>query len=173
MNLLFFGFAAMLVVTSLLVVLHKNPVTSALFLVLSFSSLAGIYLLLHAEFLGMVQIVVYAGAIMVLFLFVIMYLNLQHDVETGVQIAVRRGIGWLAGAALLLTGATLLRRGWALGPANDVQPDVASGNVAAIGKVLYSRYLFPFEITSILLLVAMVGVIIIARGRARTAGASS
>ena len=170
---LFLGFAALLVITSLMVVLHRNPVTSALFLVLAFSSLAGIYLLLHAEFLGMVQIVVYAGAIMVLFLFVIMYLNLQHDIETGVQIAVRRGIGWLAGAALLLAGATLLRRGWALGPANDVQPDVASGNVAAIGKVLYSRYLFPFEITSILLLVAMVGVIIIARGRARAPGAPS
>jgi len=167
---LFLGFAAMLVITSLMVVLHKNPVTSALFLVLSFSSLAGIYLLLHAEFLGMVQIVVYAGAIMVLFLFVIMYLNLQHDVETGVQIAVRRGIGWLAGAVLLLAGATLLRRGWALGPANEMLPDEASGNVAAIGKVLYSRYLFPFEITSILLLVAMIGVIIIAKGRARSAG---
>jgi len=165
---LFLGFAALLVITSLLVVLHKNPVTSALFLVLSFSSLAGIYLLLHAEFLGMVQIVVYAGAIMVLFLFVIMYLNLQHDVETGVQIAVRRGIGWLAGAVLLLAGATLLRRGWALGPANEMLPDAGSGNVAAIGKVLYSRYLFPFEITSILLLVAMVGVIVIARGRTRT-----
>src|SRR5262249_39714084 len=83
----------------------------------AFCSLAGIYLLLRAEFLGMVQIVVYAGAIMVLFLFVIMYLNLQHDVETGVQIAVRRGIGWLAGAALLLVGAALLRRGMAPGPA--------------------------------------------------------
>jgi NADH-quinone oxidoreductase subunit J len=167
MPALFFGFAALLVITSLLVVLHKNPVTSALFLVLAFCSLAGIYLLLHAEFLGMVQIVVYAGAIMVLFLFVIMYLNLQHDVESGVQIAVRRGIGWLAGAALLLTGATLLRRGWALGPANETMAGAADGNVASIGKVLYSRYLFPFEITSILLLVAMIGVIVIARGRTR------
>jgi len=166
---LFFGFAALLVVTSLMVVLHKNPVASALFLVLAFCSLAGIYLLLHAEFLGMVQIVVYAGAIMVLFLFVIMYLNLQHDVETGLQIAVRRGIGWLAGAALVLTGAALLRRGWALGPANDSVPGMESGNVAAVGRVLYSRYLFPFEITSILLLVAMVGVIVIARGRSRSA----
>jgi NADH-quinone oxidoreductase subunit J len=164
---LFLGFAALLVVTSLLVVLHKNPVTSALFLVLAFCSLAGIYLLLHAEFLGMVQVVVYAGAIMVLFLFVIMYLNLQHDVESGVQIAVRRGIGWLAGAALLLTGATLLRRGWTLGPANETLAGVGDGNVATIGKVLYSRYLFPFEITSILLLVAMIGVIVIARGRTR------
>ncbi|MCE9626658.1 MAG: NADH-quinone oxidoreductase subunit J, partial [Candidatus Eisenbacteria bacterium] len=166
---LFFGFAALLVVTSLMVVLHKNPVTSALFLVLAFSSLAGIYLLLHAEFLGMVQIVVYAGAIMVLFLFVIMYLNLQHDVETGLQTAVRRGIGWFTGAALVLTGATLLRRGWSLGPAYENLADAEHGNVVAIGKQLYSRYLFPFEITSILLLVAMVGVIIIARGRAKTA----
>ncbi len=164
---LFVGFAALLVVTSLMVVLHKNPVTSALFLVLAFCSLAGIYLLLNAEFLGMVQIVVYAGAIMVLFLFVIMYLNLQHDVETGVQIAVRRGVGWLAGAGLLLVGVTLLRRGWTLGPANDAMAGAEHGNVAAIGRVLYSRYLFPFEITSILLLVAMVGVIIIARGRGK------
>ncbi len=167
---LFFGFAALLVVTSLMVVLHKNPVTSALFLVLAFSSLAGIYLLLHAEFLGMVQIVVYAGAIMVLFLFVIMYLNLQHDVESGLQTAVRRGIGWFTGAAVLLTGATLVRRQWAMGPANAALPDAEHGNVVAIGKALYSRYLFPFEITSILLLVAMVGVIVIARGRAKAAG---
>ena len=164
---LFVAFAALLVVTSLMVVLHKNPVTSALFLVLAFCSLAGIYLLLRAEFLGMVQIVVYAGAIMVLFLFVIMYLNLQHDVETGLQIAVRRGIGWFVGALLLLVGGTLLKRGWALGPANDVMPGAERGNVVAIGRVLYSRYLFPFEITSILLLVAMIGVIVIARGRSR------
>ena len=166
---LFVAFAALLVVTSLMVVLHKNPVTSALFLVLAFCSLAGIYLLLRAEFLGMVQIVVYAGAIMVLFLFVIMYLNLQHDVETGLQIAVRRGIGWFVGVLMLLTGAALLKRGWALGPANEVLPGAEQGNVAAIGRVLYSRYLFPFEITSILLLVAMVGVIMIARGRTRAA----
>jgi NADH-quinone oxidoreductase subunit J len=162
---LFFGFAALLVVTSLMVVLHKNPVTSALFLVLAFCSLAGIYLMLRAEFLGMVQIVVYAGAIMVLFLFVIMYLNLQHDVETGLQIAVRRGIGWFVGALLLLVGTVLMKRGWALGPANELLPDAEQGNVVAIGRALYSRYLFPFEITSILLLVAMVGVIVIARGR--------
>ena len=164
---LFFGFGAMLVASSLLCILHRNPVTSALFLVLAFCSLAGIYLLLHAEFLGMVQIVVYAGAIMVLFLFVIMYLNLQHDVESGVQIAVRRGIGWLAGAALVLSGATLLRHGWAMGPANEAMQGTEGGNVAAIGRALYSRYLFPFEITSILLLVAMIGVIVIARGRTR------
>ena len=161
---LFLGFAAMLVATALMVVLHKNPVTSALFLVLAFCSLAGIYLLMHAEFLGMVQIIVYAGAIMVLFLFVIMYLNLQHDIERGVHIALRRGIGWLAGLCVLLAGTALVMRTWAPGPVAATQ-DLSGGNVAAIGRVLYSRYLFPFEITSILLLVAMVGAIIIAKGQ--------
>lgn len=161
---LFLGFAGLLIATALMVVLHKNPVTSALFLVLAFVSLAGIYLLLHAEFLGMVQILVYAGAIMVLFLFVIMYLNLQHDVERGVTIAVRRGIGWALGALLLLAGGTLLSRGWALGPVTSESTGAGVGNAAAIGQSLYSRYLFPFEITSVLLLVAMVGAIVIAKG---------
>ncbi len=163
---LFLGFGALAVLSALMVVLHKNPVTSALFLVLAFCSLAGTYLLLHAEFLGLVQILVYAGAIMVLFLFVIMYLNLKHDVETGVQIAVRRGIGWLLGALLLLTAGLLAQRGWAPGPVAADLPVQASGNAQAIGQVLYSRYLFPFEITSILLLVAMVGAIVIGKGRA-------
>ena len=162
---LFLGFGALLVATAVMVVVHRNPVTSALFLVLSFCSLAGIYLLLQAEFLGMVQIIVYAGAIMVLFLFVIMYLNLQHDVETGAQIAVRRGIGWMVGALLLLFGFLLANRGWAPGPVAAQLPEQGGGNAAAIGRVLYSRFLFPFEVTSILLLVAMVGAIVLAKGR--------
>ncbi|MFN8586294.1 MAG: NADH-quinone oxidoreductase subunit J [Candidatus Eisenbacteria bacterium] len=162
---LFLGFAALLVATALMVILHKNPVTSALFLVLSFSSLAGIYLLLQAEFIGMVQIIVYAGAIMVLFLFVIMYLNLQHDVEKGAQIAVRRGIGWMVGALMLLFAGLLMKKGFSPGPVALVPPSLEGGNAAAIGRVLYSRFLFPFEITSILLLVAMVGAIVMAKGR--------
>lgn len=166
---LFLGFAALLVASSVMVVIHRNPVTSALFLVLSFCSLAGIYLMLQAEFLGMVQIIVYAGAIMVLFLFVIMYLNLQHDVETGAQIALRRGIGWMVGGLLLLFGALLVNRGWAPGPVAAELPAQGHGNAAAIGKVLYSRFLFPFEITSVLLLVAMVGAVVLAKGRGRAA----
>ena len=162
---LFLGFAGLLIATALMVVLHRNPVTSALFLVLAFVSLAGIYLLLHAEFLGMVQILVYAGAIMVLFLFVIMYLNLQHDVERGIQSAVRRGIGWALGALLLLAGGTLLSRGLALGPVAPPSAAPPAGNAEAIGQALYTRYLFPFEVTSILLLVAMVGAIVIAKGQ--------
>ena len=162
---LFAALAGVLVVSSLLVVLHRSAVTSALFLVLAFCALAGIYLLLRAEFIGMVQIIVYAGAIMVLFLFVIMYLNLGHDIEGGVRLVVRRGLGWVLGAVLVAEGAILLGHGWGHGPV-DVTPELpVPGNTQAIGLLLYSRYLFPFEITSIVLLVAMVGAIVIARGR--------
>ncbi|HTR97788.1 MAG TPA: NADH-quinone oxidoreductase subunit J [Candidatus Acidoferrales bacterium] len=167
---LFLGFGALLVATAAMVVLHRNPVTSALFLVLSFCSLAGIYLLLQAEFIGLVQIIVYAGAIMVLFLFVIMYLNLQHDVEHGAHIALRRGIGWMVGALLLLFAALLMKRGWAPGPEASVMPGQARGNAAAVGLALYTRFLFPFEVTSMLLLVAMVGAIVMTRGRRPAAG---
>ena len=164
---LFVAFAAILVVSSLLVILHRNPLTSALFLVLAFCSLAAIYLLLHAEFIGLVQVVVYAGAIMVLFLFVIMYLNLGHDVESGVTLVLRRGLGWLLGATLVAEGALLIAGRLAPGPATP--PDLAGaaglGNTQQVGLLLYSRYLFPFEITSIILLVAMIGAIVIARGR--------
>ena len=165
-NALFLAFAGLLVVCSLLVVLHKNPVTSALFLVLAFCSLAGIYLLLHAEFVAMVQIIVYAGAIMVLFLFVIMYLNLKRDVEHGVHIALRRGVGWTLGIVLCVEGWMLLARRWAAGPVS-LEPGAAApvGNTQAVGQALYTRYLFPFEITSMLLLVAMVGAVVIAKGR--------
>ena len=164
--ILFVAFATLLLGCSLMVILHKNPVTSALFLVLAFCSLAGIYLLLHAEFVAMVQIIVYAGAIMVLFLFVIMYLNLKRDVEHGVHIALRRGAGWILGALLLAEGGLLLGRRWAPGPtSSEMDATAPVGNTLAIGQALYTRYLFPFEVTSILLLVAMVGAVVIAKGR--------
>jgi NADH-quinone oxidoreductase subunit J len=165
---LFAGFAAVLVVSALLTILHKNPVTSAMFLVLAFCALAAIYLMLGAEFLGMVQVIVYAGAIMVLFLFVIMYLNLQHDVEAGIPHALRRGVGWLAGGVLAAEAAMLFARRWAPGPAVAAVAPAAAGNTQTVGLALYTRYLFPFEITSMILLVAMVGVIV--AGKARSGG---
>jgi len=161
---LFAALAAVLVVSSLLVVLHKSPVSSALFLVSAFCALAGIYLTLHAEFLGLVQVLVYAGAIMVLFLFVVMYLNLRTDLEVGAQSAVRRGIGWIVGAILVAEGALFVSRRWAVGPQAAAEA-LPPGNTQAVGQVLYSRYLFPFEITSMVLLVAMVGAIMISKPR--------
>ena len=162
--ILFAAFGLTVLACALMVILHRNPVTSALFLVLAFCSLAGIYLLLHAEFVAMVQIIVYAGAIMVLFLFVIMYLNLRRDVEHGVHIAFRRGIGWTLGIVLFVEGWVMLARRWAPGPLSS-DPAAPIGNTQAIGQVLYTRYLFPFEITSMVLLVAMVGAVVIAKGR--------
>jgi NADH-quinone oxidoreductase subunit J len=117
-----------------------------------------------AEFVGMVQIIVYAGAIMVLFLFVIMYLNLKHDVETGVQVALRRGFGWILGAVILAEGALLLGRGWFPGPIAPEKFPPAAGNTEALGEALFTRYLFPFEVIAMVLLVAMVGVIVIGKG---------
>ena len=162
---LFGAFALLAVACGLMVILHRSPVTSALFLVLTFCSLAGLYLLLQAEFLAMVQVIVYAGAIMVLFLFVIMYLNLKRDAEDGMPFVLRRGIGWTVGLLLLLEAALPLWRRWAPGPEDATPPPVA-GNAAAIGQVLYSRYLFPFELTSVLLIVAILGAVVIGRGRA-------
>ena len=158
---LFLGLAAVLLVSAVLVILQKSPVASALWLVLSFCALAGIYLLLQAEFVGMVQIIVYAGAIMVLFLFVIMYLNLQKDVETGIQLALRRGIGWVLGAVLVAEGVLLVRPHLQIGPVAEPAMGPVRGNTQQIGALLYSRYLFPFEITSLVLLVAMVGAIVL------------
>jgi NADH-quinone oxidoreductase subunit J len=162
--ILFLAFGLTVLACGLMVILQRNPVTSALFLVLTFCALAGLYLLLQAEFLAMVQVIVYAGAIMVLFLFVIMYLNLRRDMEDGVPFVLRRGIGWLLGALLLVESALLLARHWAPGPTNEALPP-AVGNTAAIGQILYSRYLFPFEVTSILLLVAIIGAVMIGKGR--------
>ena len=161
---LFVGFSGLLLASALMVVLHKNPVTSALFLVVAFCALAGIYILQHAEFIGMVQIIVYAGAIMVLFLFVIMYLNLGHDPERGATIVMRRIVGWLVGALIVAQAVLLLAGRWAVGPVGP-PPDLSVGNTQALGVLLYSRYLWPFEITSLVLLVAMVGAIVISKGR--------
>jgi NADH-quinone oxidoreductase subunit J len=168
-TILFGAFGLLALVCALMVILHKNPVTSALFLVLTFCSLAGLYLLLQAEFLAMVQVIVYAGAIMVLFLFVIMYLNLDRDVDDGVPHALRRWIGWAVGGVLLAEAVMLLWKRWGMGPESAAPPSTA-GNTAAIGQILYTRYLFPFEVTSVLLIVAIIGAVVLGKGRTQPPG---
>jgi NADH-quinone oxidoreductase subunit J len=171
-TILFGAFGLLALACALMVILHRNPVTSALFLVLTFCSLSGLYLLLQAEFLAMVQVIVYAGAIMVLFLFVIMYLNLDRDVDDGVPFALRRGIGWTAGLLLLVEAAVLLWKGWGAGPESTAAPP-AIGNTAAIGQILYTRYLFPFEVTSVLLIVAIIGAVMLGKGRTSPPGSEA
>ena len=162
-DILFYIFAFLTLVCGFLVVANpfsRNPVTSAMFLVLTIVSLAGLFVLLHAFFLAAVQVLVYAGAVMVLFLFVIMLLDLQGGGAAQVQDTGghrradlgRRHPGHLPAqpAATLPRSARLTR------PALE-------GGTLALGKLLFTQYLLPFEIVSVLLLVAMVGVILLSK----------
>jgi NADH-quinone oxidoreductase subunit J len=167
MNLVvFFVIAIVAVLGGAGMVLSGNPVHSALFLIVNLFCVAVLYLSLNAEFLAVVQVIVYAGAIMVLFLFVITLLNPLRGQTAGPL----DSQGWLAGAlALLLLAETAAFIGTGLGsinlPATPPAVDWAGDNVHAIGALLYSQYLFPFEVTSILLLVAIVGATVLAKRR--------
>jgi NADH-quinone oxidoreductase subunit J len=161
----FYLFGAIAVVASLLVIAQRNPIYSVLLLIASFGALSGLYVLLEAPFVAVIQIVVYAGAIMVLFLFVVMLLNApqeETDYDERVHPLLRPG-PMRFGAALALLLAIELS--WALARGGDSGnfPSGAVTSVAAIGRLLFTDYAFPFEVTSILILVAMVGAVVLAR----------
>jgi NADH-quinone oxidoreductase subunit J len=161
----FYAFAAIAVGASLLVIAQRNPVYSVLLLIGSFGALSGLYVLLDAPFVAVIQIIVYAGAIMVLFLFVVMLLNAPHedtDFDERVHPLLRPGPMRFGALLALVLGGELW---WALARAGDtgVFPGGSVASVRAIGKSLFTDYAFPFEVTSILILVAMVGAVILAR----------
>jgi NADH-quinone oxidoreductase subunit J len=163
---LFYVFAAVAVVASLLVIAQRNPIYSVLLLIASFGALSGLYVLLDAPFVAVTQIVVYAGAIMVLFLFVVMLLNAPHE-ETDYDESVhplRRPGPMRFGAAL--AAALVVELLWALtkgGGETGAFPAGAVSSVRAIGRSLFTDYAFAFEVTSVLILVAMVGAVVLAR----------
>jgi NADH-quinone oxidoreductase subunit J len=164
---LFYLFATISIVSSLGVIGQRNPMYSVLLLIGSFISLAGLYVGLDSPFVAVTQIVVYAGAIMVLFLFVVMLLNApREDVAPGAQLPVPGGVK-AAGAALALGMAAMLV--WALsrlGAMPFVDDSQASARVASvrdIGLMLFRDHAFSFEVTSILILVAMVGAVVLAK----------
>lgn len=158
---LFYVFAALTLIFGFLVVANpfsRNPVTSAMFLVLTLISLAGLFVLLHAFFLAAVQVLVYAGAVMVLFLFVIMMLDIKAEERRRIKLfSAVTGLASVAGLAALLVKAI---RTSAI--VTQVNPSL-EGDTKLLGRTLFSQYLLPFEIVSILLLVAMVGVILISK----------
>lgn len=164
----FFIFLAVLAVASALaMVISKNTVNSALFLVLNMLALAGVYLLLQAQFLAIIQILVYAGAIMVLFLFVIMLLNLDDEESLFSTFRVKYFVAFILGVGVF---SQVL---YSLGSFSDTLPVVSSkmaqvGTVEAVGDVLFTKYLLPFELTAILLTAAVVGAIIVAQHKVRT-----
>lgn len=162
----FFGyFAGMIAITAVLVVALRNPVYSALSLLVMFFHVAGLFITLHAEFLAAVQIIVYAGAILVLYLFVVMLLNVTEDDRYHSQwrIAGVVCVPLLIESVLLLSGgAGAVNTG-----SRSLQPEphgtIAVDNTRAIGETLFTTYLFPFEVASLVLLVAMIGAIVLAK----------
>ena len=166
MSQLFFGyFAGMIAITSILVVALRNPVYSALSLLVMFFHIAGLFVTLHAEFLAAVQIIVYAGAILVLYLFVVMILNVKEDDRYHSQwrIAGFVCVPLLIESIMLLSGGMETANPGNRTPQSGSHDAITTDNTLAIGKILYSTYLFPFEVASLVLLVAMIGAIVIAK----------
>jgi NADH-quinone oxidoreductase subunit J len=170
---LFYLFAAVAVSASLLVIAQRSPIYGVLLLILSFGALSGLYVLLDAPFVALIQIIIYAGAIMVLFLFVVMLLNAPRE-ETGHD---RRTHPPLRGGPMrlgaLLAVALAVELVWALigrGGESGQFPGGAVSSVSALGRILFTDYAFQFEVTSVLILVAMVGAVVLARRDAPARG---
>jgi NADH-quinone oxidoreductase subunit J len=155
------------VVSALAMVLNRNPVHSALFLVLNFFVLAVMYLMLGAEFLAAVQVIVYAGAIMVLFLFVIMLLSVKGEEDLTDRLRGMKPFAVIFALVLLIETAVVLRSEFVTGVKGEYTSEVMNhtSSVELIGAKLFTDYLLPFEVTSVLLLVAIVGAIYMAKRR--------
>ena len=170
-DILFYAMAFVAVCCAVGVVFARTPVGSLLFMVVTLASLAGVFVLLEAHFLAAVQVIVYAGAIMVLFLFVIMLLNLGHEYQKDL----RGGVFAVLSFALVGTLAGFLARQLGAGSAGDMMSAAGGrsidaavsefGAVGAIARPLFTTYVVPFEITGILLLVAIVGALVLAKRR--------
>jgi len=168
----FYLFGLIAIASSIAFVTRRGPVSAALWLVATMFSLAALYVLLDAHFIGAIQVLVYAGAIMVVFLFVIMLLNLGHASD----IADARSMGWklaagLVGLALLAQVFALTRvrvpEALALSPGAIAQDVAARGAIAPIAGPLFREYLLAFEVTSVLLLAAVVGAVVLGKRRGR------
>jgi len=169
--ILFSFLGALVIVGSIGTVWSRNPVTSALFLVLNFFALGGIYLLLEAQFIAVVQVIVYAGAIMVLFLFTIMLLNLDDERALKEKFDLQKGFGIIFGAVLLVEFLYILglkvnlpNKSSTLTPLElGEAKNIGLGEAKNIGRELITNFLFPFEIISVLLLLAIIGAIVLAK----------
>ena len=161
METLFYFIGCLSIISALFVVLNRNPVYSAMMLVFCFFSLASIYVLLEAYFVAVLEIIVYAGAIMVLFLFVIMLINVGDEVKTSKYIHKEKAISFFLISIFSLNIFLLIL--W--GTKELHQPNTIStvGSIAAIGNALFTKYMLPFEIASLLLLVALIGTVYLAK----------
>lgn len=157
---LFYLLSFIAIISALMVVLSKNPVYSVLFLIMTFFAIAGHYVLLNAQFLAAVHVIVYAGAIMVLFLYVIMMMNFNKEAEPS-KTTLSQIVATIAGGILLVTLVGAVR-------VYDIEFAVSNntasiGLVSNLGKVLFSKFLLPFEVSSLLFLAAMAGVVLLGK----------
>ena len=162
-SIFFFVVAAVAVISGILVVTCKNPINSALSLVMTFFCLATFYVMLDAPFMAVTQVIVYAGAIMVLIVFVIMLLNVKTEtVKRGSHAVIS---GTVIGVFVLFQTCWFLMKGYMTGQVGvmDKAMVVSQGHVELIGKALFTDFLLPFEITSLLLLAAIIGAVILAK----------
>jgi len=169
-QLLFYGFASVAVLGGLLVIGQRNPIYSVLAIIVSFFGLSGLYILLEAPFVAVVQIIIYAGAIMVLFLFVVMLLNVPREDAAEWDRTHPFYRPWPMRIGGVLAAAMIVQLIWAFSRTaglvqgvGDQRPAVSA--VSELGRKLFTDYMFAFEVTSILIIIAMVGAVVLARKR--------
>jgi NADH-quinone oxidoreductase subunit J len=161
-QILFWFLSALAVLCAIMVVASKNPVHSILFLIIVFFAISGHYILLNAQFIAIVNIIVYAGAIMVLFLFVVMLMNLNAETEPPHKSKYMMYASVIAGGSLLLLVVAALRRNDSINQLTELKTgDV--GLISNLGRTLFSDFVFPFEISSVLFLSAMIGAVVISK----------
>ena len=160
-QLIFIYFAAVILVSAVLTITRRNPVHSIMFMLLLFFHIAGLFVLLNAEFLAAVQLIVYAGAILILYLFVVMLLNVDKESSAA---RANQYWPWMVAFGFLIAGEIVLLISRGTFPAETGQPmRLAGAGVRELGVVLYQNYIVPFEIASLILLVGLVGAVMLAK----------
>ncbi|MFH1538352.1 MAG: NADH-quinone oxidoreductase subunit J [bacterium] len=164
-QIVFYVLATGVVVSALLVITRRNAVYSAVFLVACFCCIAGIYVLLNAQFLAAAQVIVYAGAIMVLFVFAIMLLRADSPLACAETMSFQRIFGFAFAVVLLFQVGHIVKKFVISAPMGDFPPEkvAAAGNIETVGLILFTKYVYPFEVISILLLAAMIGAVVLAK----------
>jgi NADH-quinone oxidoreductase subunit J len=160
-QLIFLYFAVVILVSAVLTITRRNPVHSVMFMLLLFFHIAGVFVLLNAEFLAAVQLIVYAGAIMILYLFVVMLLNVERESSSA---RANRFWPWMVAFGVLIAAEVLVLIARGTFPTETEQPmRLAGSGVKELGVLLYQKYMVPFEVASLILLVGLVGAVMLAK----------
>jgi len=163
--LIFLGVFFTSILTSLLVITRKNPIHSALCLVLTFLCVAVLYVLLRSQFIAIIQVIVYAGAIVMLIVFVLMLLDLEEELRSGLKLLYSKVIDGVLAVLFLFAILFCVIAAPLTGKPGPYEPARLGDNVRVVGEVLFTEYFFPFEIASILIVAAIVGAVVLSKKR--------